>query len=132
MIQFWSSRAENGRYPNLAYGGPLKVKYSITHDNKCPSEITAYNIKIGQILGCCFRAKPMEIRPSKAAMGKPGQKNAAENLKSSKSDWLVAIKCKSVNAASGSMHKLAKMKDFQLPLLPGVEFVFSPCERILV
>ncbi len=37
----------------------------------------------------------------------------------------MAIKCKSVNVASGSMHKLAKMKDFQLPRLPDAEFLFS-------
>ncbi len=60
-------------------------------------------------------------------MGKTGAKNAAENLKLSKSGWLVAIKCKSVNAASGSVQTLAKMKDFQLPRLPDAEFLFSSC-----
>src|ERR1700722_14239913 len=93
----------------------------------CPMATSAYRLKIGHILGCCFRANPLEIKTSKAAMGKTGAKNAAENLNLSKSAWLVAIKCKSVNAASGSVQKLAKMKDIQLPFLPGAKFLFSSC-----
>ena len=93
----------------------------------CPIATSAYRVKIGHILGCCFRAKPAETKASKAAMGKTGAKKAAVNFKLSKSTWLVAIKCKNVNAASGNVQMLAKMKDFQLLRLQDAEFLFSSC-----
>lgn len=91
-------------------------------------------MKIGSILGRCLIAKPipkpMEIRPSKAAMAKKGESPTAINLKKAKSIGRLqfeAIRCNNENATKGRVHKLANIKDTHAPVPLGTESLFLSC-----